>query len=87
MYHQIWTYNNTGHVLTKLFRFRIKIRLKFQNEYFLGYFPLFVQENLIFASIDIVNVVLDLKWIRFKYMYETINYTRVDPVIEWAQFS
>ena len=80
MYHQIWTYNNTGHVLTKLFRFRIKIRLKFQNEYFLGYFPLFVQENLIFASIDIVNVVSDLKWIRLKYMLETINYNKVDPV-------
>ena len=80
MYHQIRTYNNTGHVLTKLFRFRIKIRLKFQNEYFLGYFPLFVQENLIFASIDIVNVVLDPKCIRLKHMLETINYNKVDPV-------
>jgi len=29
-------------VFTKLFRFWIKIRLKFQNEYFLDYFPLSV---------------------------------------------
>ena len=48
-------------VFTKLFRFRMKIRLKFQNELFLDYFPLSVQGNLIFVYIDIVNVVLDLK--------------------------
>jgi len=35
----------------------------------MDYFPLSVQENLIFVSIDIVNVVLDLKCIRVKYMY------------------
>jgi len=44
---------------TKLFRFRI--RLKFQNELFLDYFPLSVQNNLIFVYIDMVNDVLDLK--------------------------
>jgi len=43
-------------VVTKLFRFRIKIRLKFQIESFLDYFPLSVQENLMFVSIDRVNV-------------------------------
>jgi len=48
-------------VFTQLFRFRFKIRLKFQNEYFLDYFPLSVQENLICVYIDMVNVVLDLK--------------------------
>jgi len=68
-------------VFTKHFRFRIKIRLKFQNEYFLDYFSLFVRENLIYVSIDMVNVVLDLKCIRLKYMLETINYKKVDPVI------
>jgi len=55
-------------VFTKLYRFRIKIRLKFQNEYFLDYFKLSVQENLIYVSIDMVNVVLDIKCIRLKYM-------------------
>jgi len=49
--------NTPGPVLTKLFRIRIKIRLKFQNEYFLDYFPFSVQENLICIYIDIVNVV------------------------------
>jgi len=48
-------------VFTKLFRF--KIRLKFQNEQFLDYFPLSVQENLIHVYIDMVNVVLYLKCI------------------------
>ena len=48
-------------VFTKLFRFRIKIRLKFHNESFLDYFPISVRENLIFVYIDMVNVVLDLK--------------------------
>jgi len=28
-----------------------------------------------------VNVVLDLKYIRLKYMLDTINYIKVDPVI------
>ena len=37
---------------------------------------LFVQENLIFVYIDMVNVALDLKWIRLKYMFETINYSK-----------
>jgi len=69
-------------VFTKHFRFRIKIRLTFQNEYFLDYFSLFVRENLIFVYIDMVNVVLDLKCIRLKYMLETINYNKVDPVIK-----
>jgi len=36
-----------GPVFTKLFGFRIKIRLTFQNEYFLDYFPLSVQGNMI----------------------------------------
>ena len=72
-------------MFTKLFRFRIKIRLKFQNEYFLYYFPLSVQENLIFVSIDMVTVVLDVECIRLKYMLQIINYNQVDPVIEWAQ--
>jgi len=44
-------------VFTKLFRFRIKIRLKFQNEQFLDHFPLSVQENLICVYIDMINVV------------------------------
>jgi len=68
-------------VFTKLFRFRIKIRLKFQNEWFLDHFPLHVQENLSCVYIGMVNVVLDLKCIRLKYMLETINYNKVDPVI------
>jgi len=68
-------------VFTKLFRFRIKIRLKFQNEKFLDCFPLSVQENLILLSIDMVNVILDIKCIRLKYIWETINYNKVSPVI------
>ena len=32
-----------------------------------------------------VNVVLDLKCIIFKYIVETFNYNQVDPVIKWAQ--
>jgi len=31
--------------------------------------------------IAMVNVVLDLKCLRLKYMLETINYNKVDPVI------
>jgi len=46
----------------------------FQNELFLDYFPLSVQDNLIFVYIDMVNVVLDIKCIRLKYMLETVNY-------------
>jgi len=69
-------------MFTKLFRFRIKIRLRFQNEYFLDYFPLSVQENLIFVSIDMVSVVLDVKCKRLKFM---LNNNKVDPVIESAQ--
>jgi len=49
-----------GPVFTKLFRFMINIRLKYQNEYFLVYYPISVQETLIFVYIDMVNVVLDL---------------------------
>jgi len=43
-------------------------RFKFQNEYFLDYFPISVQENLVYVSIYMVNVVLDLKCIILKYM-------------------
>jgi len=32
-----------------------------------------------------VNVVLDLKCIRLKYMLETINYNKVEPDSKWAQ--
>ena len=39
------------------------------------------RENLMFVYIDMVIVVLDLKCIRLKYMMETINYNKVDPVI------
>jgi len=75
-----WDYccMNSGPVFTKLFRFRIKIRVKFQNESFLDYFPLSVQEIVICIYIDMVNVVLDLTCII--YMLETINYNKVDPV-------
>ena len=52
---------------------------------FWRYFPLSVQENLIFVSIDMVTVVLDVECIRLKYMLQIINYNQVDPVIEWAQ--
>ena len=68
-------------MFTKLFRSRIKIRLKFQNEQLLDYFPLSVQQNLIVVSIDMVNVVLDLKCIRLKLMLETVNNNKVDPVV------
>ena len=68
-------------MFAKLFRFRIQIRLKFQNEQFLEYLPLSVQENLICVYIDMVNVVKDINCIRLKYMLETINYNKVDPVI------
>ena len=47
-----------GHVFTKLFRFRIEIRLKVQNHWFLDNFPLSVQENLSCVYFDAVNVVL-----------------------------
>jgi len=40
-----------------------------------------VQENMIFVSIDMVIVVLDLKYIILKNMFETINYNKVNPVI------
>jgi len=39
-----------------------------------------VQENLICVYIHMVNVVLDLKCIRLKYVSETIKYNKVDPV-------
>mgnify|MGYP000072483554 CR=1 FL=1 len=45
-------------VFTKLFRIRIKIRLKFQTENFQDYFPFSVQENM--NCVYMVNVVLDL---------------------------
>jgi len=66
---------------TNLFRFRIKIRLKFQIEYFLDYFPLSIQENLIVEYIDTVNVVLYLKCIRSKFMLEIINYNKIELAI------
>ena len=50
-------------------------------EEFLDYFLLSVQENLIVVSIDMVDVVLDIKCIIIKNMLETINYNKVDPVI------
>jgi len=50
--------NEPDPVFTKPFRFRIKIRLTFQNEYFLDYFPLSVKENLIVVYIDMVNIVI-----------------------------
>ena len=53
----------------------------FQMNNYYYYFPLSVQGNLFFVYIDIVNVVLDLKWIILKYMLETIKYNKVDPVI------
>jgi len=40
-----------------------------------------VQVNLISVYIDMVAVVLDLKCIRLKYMLETINQNKVDPVV------
>ena len=32
-------------------------------------------------DIDMVNVVLDIKCIRLKYMLETINYNKVHPIM------
>jgi len=32
-----------------------------------------------------VNLVLNIKCIRLKFMLETISYSKVDPVIQWAQ--
>jgi len=72
-------------VFTKLFKFRIKIKFKFQYELFLDYFPLSVQENLILYKLTWLMLFLDLKSIRLKYMLETMNYNKVDPVIEGAQ--
>ena len=74
---KLYTWHTSGPLFTKLFRFR----LKFQNESFLDYFPLSVQENLICVYIDMVNGELDLKCRRLKYILETIIYTTVDPVI------
>ena len=68
-------------MFTKLLRFRMKIRLKFRNEWFLDYFSLSVQENLICVYIDMDIIVLDLKCIRLIYMFETINYNICDPAI------
>ena len=42
---------------------------------------------MIFAYIDMVNVVLDLKCIRLKNMLETINYNKVNPVNPELKFS
>ena len=72
-------------MFTKLFKFRIKIKFKFQYELFLDYFPLSVQENLILYKLTWLMLFLDLKSIRLKYMLETMNYNKVDPVIEGAQ--
>jgi len=38
-------------------------------------------KNLIFVNIDMVNVVLDLKCIRLKYMLETIKHKKVDSYL------
>jgi len=40
-----------------------------------------VRENLMFVSIVMVTIVLDLTCIGLSYMLETINYNKVDPVI------
>ena len=53
----------------------------------MDYFPLSIQENLIVVYIDMVNVVLDINWIRLKFMLETINYDKIEFVIYWAQIS
>ena len=66
---------------TKLFRIRIKIRLKFKKEESLDHFPIYVQVNMICVYIGMVNVVLDLKCIGLKYILERINYIKVNPVI------
>jgi len=60
---------NLEPVFRKIFRIRIKIRLKFPNELFLenlNYFPFSVQDNLIFVFIDMVNDALNLKCVRLK---------------------
>jgi len=36
---------------------------------------------LIYVSIDMVIVVLDIKYLRLKYMLDTIYYNKVEPVI------
>jgi len=64
-------------VFTKLFRFKIKIGLKFQIGKNTDHFPLSVHENLSFVSIDMVNVVLDLNCIILKNMLETIQCTKL----------
>jgi len=46
-----------------------------------------VQENLIYVSIDMVNVVLDIKCIRLKYILETINYNKVHLLCSGLNFS
>ena len=75
-------YLSSGLVFTKIFRFRIKIRLKFKNEYLFDHFPLSVQEKIICVYIDMVNGVLGLKCIRIKHMLqETVKYNKIDPVI------
>jgi len=40
-----------------------------------------IRTDLIFVSINMVNIVLDIKCIRLKYTLETINNNKVDPVI------
>ena len=82
IYHTLHKYS--GPVFTKLFMFRMKIRLKFKNEYLLEQFPLSVQENMIYVYMDMGNGILDLKRRRLKYMLETIKYSTVDTVIQWA---
>ena len=44
-------------------------------------YPLSVQENSNCVYIVMVNVVLDITWIRLKYMLETIKYNKDDPDI------
>ena len=45
-----------------------------------GLFPLAIQENFICVYIDIVSIVLDLKFIRLKFVLETTSCNKVDPV-------
>ena len=65
-------------VFTKLFRIRIKIRLKFQNEIFLDHFPLSIQEECIHWH---GKCCFRPKCIRLKYMLDTIKYIKVNPAI------
>jgi len=51
---------------------------KMNNSWTISHYS--VQENLICVYIHMVNVVLDLKCIRLKYVSETIKYNKVDPV-------